>query len=309
MPWRSRWSGVTLRSTATSGAKASESSSWKEEHSQTIVADGSISPGSEASGVPTLPATVASIPASRSVWPSHSATVVLPLVPVTAAKRLSSSRQPSSSSPITSRPRSRAAATTGASAGTPGLLTTVFTSSSSWIPSPSSSSSTPSSASLPAPGGFPESVPYTRAPSATSAFAAATPERARPTTRYGPGGRGGRLGPLGSLVDITASLLRRARRGPCAGLLEAVRRWSPCPCRRSRRRQLGDAPRGPRPRRPAVRESAQVRSTFFTHASGSVTPGGPRSLGWGTHSQSHLWRTSDCECVAWLRSSGGSLGR
>ena len=50
--------------------------------------------------------------------------MVLPLVPVTATKRFGSRRQASSSSPITGKPRSRAAAIAGAVAGTPGLLTT-----------------------------------------------------------------------------------------------------------------------------------------------------------------------------------------
>ena len=51
--------------------------------------------------------------------------VVFPLVPVTAQNAFGSSRQASSSSPVTSSPRSRAATSTGASWGTPGLLTTV----------------------------------------------------------------------------------------------------------------------------------------------------------------------------------------
>ena len=40
MPWRSRWSGARLSSTATSGANASVSSSWNDEASQTTVAGG-----------------------------------------------------------------------------------------------------------------------------------------------------------------------------------------------------------------------------------------------------------------------------
>ena len=84
--------------------------------------------------MPTLPATATGSPAVRQTWPSSSATVVLPFVPVTAQKRFGSSRQESSSSPITGMPRSRAAAIAGASAGTPGLLTTQRARSSSSTP-------------------------------------------------------------------------------------------------------------------------------------------------------------------------------
>ena len=93
--------------------------------SQTTVASGVEPPTSDASGVPTLPATATGSPAARWIAPSSSAVVVLPLVPVTATKRFGSSRQASSSSPSTGSPRSSAAAITGASRGTPGLLTTV----------------------------------------------------------------------------------------------------------------------------------------------------------------------------------------
>ena len=112
----------TLSSTAHSGAKASESSSWKLEHSQTTVASAATSPTSEARGVPTLPATATGSAAVRQTWPRSSVTVVLPFVPVTATKRFGISRQASSSSPTTGVPRSRAAATTGASRGNSGAL-------------------------------------------------------------------------------------------------------------------------------------------------------------------------------------------
>ena len=71
-----------------SGAKASESSAWKLDTSQTIVADSSSSPTSEASGVPTFPASATGSPASRQIAPSSSVVVVLPLVPVTATNGL-----------------------------------------------------------------------------------------------------------------------------------------------------------------------------------------------------------------------------
>ena len=168
-----------------SGANSCESSAWKLDTSHTTVASGSSLPTREASGVPTLPATATGRPASRQISPSSSAVVVLPFVPVTATKRCGSSRQASSSSPRTGSPRSRAAAITGASFGTPGLLTTQAT------PSSSSTPSTPRCASSPAgTSGRPESVPITR-PCASSTRAAAAPDRASPTTRKGPAGSGG----------------------------------------------------------------------------------------------------------------------
>ena len=92
--------GARLSSTAHSGANASVSSSWKLEHSQTTVASAASSPTSEASGVPTFPATATGSPAVRQTWPRSSVTVVLPLVPVTATNRFGSSLHASSSSPI-----------------------------------------------------------------------------------------------------------------------------------------------------------------------------------------------------------------
>ena len=143
--------------------------------------------------MPTLPATATGSPALRQTWPSSSATVVLPFVPVTAQKRFGSSRQASSSSPITGRPRSRAAAIAGASAGTPGLLTTQRARSSGSRPRrhPGRLRRRRPRA-LPRPRASRESTPITRSPRSASSRAAAWPERARPTTRYGPGGSGGR---------------------------------------------------------------------------------------------------------------------
>ncbi len=88
-----------FRSSAHSGANSDASSSWKVDTSQTTTASGPTSPTSDASGVPTLPATATGTPAARWMAPSSSTVVVLPLVPVTARKRLGSSRQASSSSP------------------------------------------------------------------------------------------------------------------------------------------------------------------------------------------------------------------
>ena len=115
----------------------------------------SSSPTSDASGVPTLPATATGSPAARQTWPSSSATVVLPFVPVTATKRLGSSRQASSSSPMTGTPRVSARRTAGAWRGTPGLLTTHCARSTSSSRSPSRFTSTPASRNLSAPSGAP----------------------------------------------------------------------------------------------------------------------------------------------------------
>ena len=178
MPWRSRWSGARLSSTAPSGANSTASSSWKEETSQTTVASGARWPTSELSAVPTLPATATGRPASRWMWPMSSVVVVLPLVPVTAMNSLGISRHASSTSPSTGSPRSRAAAMTGACAGTPGDLTTARTcSSAAGVSSP-----------------WRRSTPRACSPRGRSTSSAATPERARPTTSHGPGGSGGRRG-------------------------------------------------------------------------------------------------------------------
>src|SRR4051812_4686958 len=110
------------------------------------------------------------------MWLISSTVVVLPFVPVTATNSFGISRHASSTSPSTGMPRSRACAITGASAGTPGDLTT---------PGACSSSASPSLPSL-------ESAPSARSPRARRTCSAASPERARPTTRYGPPGSGGR---------------------------------------------------------------------------------------------------------------------
>ena len=162
-----------------SGAKASESSAWKLETSHTTVERGWIVATRDDSGVPTLPATSTGRSAARQIAPSSSVVVVLPLVPVTATKGLGSRRQASSSSPSTGSPRSRAAAIAGASAGTPGLLTTSAARSSSSSPSDSRRASTPAGTA-----GEARSAANTGPrPCASSMRAAAAPERASPTTR------------------------------------------------------------------------------------------------------------------------------
>ena len=96
----------------------------EDEHLADDVAPGSSAPTSEASGVPTLPATATATPASRWIAPSSSIVVVLPFVPVTAMNSLGSRRQASSSSPITVEPAlARRARSPARPAGTPGYLT------------------------------------------------------------------------------------------------------------------------------------------------------------------------------------------
>jgi hypothetical protein len=150
-----------------------------------MVASPSTSPTSDDSGVPTFPASATGRPASRQMAPSSSVVVVLPFVPVTATNRFGRSRQASSSSPSTGTPRSRAAAITDASFGTPGLFTTQATPPSSSTPSVPRWASTSSGTS-----GVPEST-ATTSPCALSMRTAAVPDRASPTTRYGPSGSGG----------------------------------------------------------------------------------------------------------------------
>ena len=115
MPWRSRWSGLTLSRTATSGANATESSSWNEEHSQTIVASGSSVVAERGERRADVAGDPGGHPGLAKTWPSHSVTVVLPFVPVTATKRFGS--QPPAELELADHglPRARAAAITGAS--------------------------------------------------------------------------------------------------------------------------------------------------------------------------------------------------
>ena len=136
-------------------------------------------PTSDDSGVPTLPATATGMPGGAvdraeqldrrglAVRAGHGDE----LVRAAAARRARARRR-------TSMPRSRAAAITGASRGTPGLFTTVRT---------RSSSSTPSvpRCDLDARrrlGRGRRRTPIT-SPCSRSMRAAAAPERARPTTR------------------------------------------------------------------------------------------------------------------------------
>ncbi len=118
--------------------------------------------------------------------------MVLPLVPVTATKRFGSSRQASSSSPMTGTPSVSARLTAGASRGTPGLLTTQRARSTQLVPITIQVHFDAGLAQPLGAIGRPGSAPITSSPRSASIRAAACPDRARPTTRYGPSGRGGR---------------------------------------------------------------------------------------------------------------------
>ena len=70
-----------------------------------------------------LPPTVTRNPACRSIRPVSDVVVDLPFVPVMAITRPFSHLNASSTSPITGTPAALAAAITGISGGTPGLIT------------------------------------------------------------------------------------------------------------------------------------------------------------------------------------------
>ena len=134
-----------------------------------------------------LPATWVTRPAFSKILPSNVVVVVLPLVPEMASTSPCRSDQASSSSPTMGMPCSFAASTTGASMGTPGLMTRPSTSESRRTGSsasrnshavPRSASSSPPKASS---GLRSESTGV--APFSKSSCAAATPLRAMPTTK------------------------------------------------------------------------------------------------------------------------------
>src|SRR5690242_5280976 len=85
-----------------------------------------------------------------------------------------------------------------------------------WISTPASES-LPADCARPGSSAEPESTPITSAPRSRSASAAATPERARPTTTYGPGGSGGRKPWLAALPTDRELVQREADRGECRG--------------------------------------------------------------------------------------------
>ncbi len=159
------------------------SSSWKLESSQAIQAPGSTRPGSSDSARPTLPATSTGTLPARSIAPTSSVVVVLPLVPVIPMIGLGSMRAASSTSLHTGTPARRAAATGGACPGTPGLLITAVTPASS-NSSPQARYSAPAAESLPGSTSGAESVASTCEPGHMRAIAsqAARPERRSPTT-------------------------------------------------------------------------------------------------------------------------------
>ena len=201
------------------------SSSWNDDASQTTTASGSSVPGSDVSAVPTFPATTTGSPAARWMCPISSTVVVLPLEPVSAMNSWSSSRQPSSSSPITVMPRGQRRGDQRRLARHPGAL--------------DHASRCPPSRSAPS------------SPSRTSAPAATAPRarRRRPTAHpMPPPAR-----PRAASARAAATPSGRAR-GPGTGRAEAADERSRPPLKRPRGElAAGPAGRRPQPRRGSAR--------------------------------------------------------
>ena len=180
--------------TAASGAKARVSSSWKEDASHTIVTSARTEPTSELTGR-------AHVARDRDRQARLAMDVPDQLHRGRLAVRaghgdefIRSIRQPSSSSPRTGRPRSSAARDHGRLRGHPRALDDrVHAPARKPTPCSRTCTSTPALEQRPRPAGEPpESTPITSSPNARRASAAATPERARPTTSCGPAGICGR---------------------------------------------------------------------------------------------------------------------
>ncbi len=161
-------------------------SSWKLDASttQTPPASAAGVPTASASGSPRLPPTNVGRPVARMMSPTSVVVVDLPLVPVIAISVLDTNRDASSISPVTVTPAARAAASSGIS-GTPGdsTISSAPVNVASRCPPSSRATSTGSSPSAP-PNALASrlSVTVTCAPRAAHSFAAAIPERPRPTT-------------------------------------------------------------------------------------------------------------------------------
>ena len=125
-------------------------------------------------------------PAASRTAPRPAVVVDLPLVPVMAARRPRRWRKASSISAITSTPASRAACSSGRSHGTPGDTTTIEAPAKVSGRCPPSSRRIPFSRSLRTSSGswssVLRSVATTEAPRRARNSAAATPDRASPTT-------------------------------------------------------------------------------------------------------------------------------
>ena len=172
-PWRSRWSGVRLRSTATRGRKDSMSSSWKLDSSQTTHASGAMTPSSAAERPPDVagdrdrPAGGAE---DRSEELARRRLAVRPGHPEHGLAR----QEPRAELDLApdGSPRARAASTRGASLGTPGALhDVVHAVEERGIASAPRTTSTPAARSLPASPSPPRSTPTTRTPRRASASA------------------------------------------------------------------------------------------------------------------------------------------
>src|SRR6266849_6508302 len=182
LAWRSRWSGVRFSKQPTCGRKRSTHSSWKLDTSTTAISGARSTAAT--SGVPRLPPVKVRRPARSSARPTRLVVVLLPLVPVMATSGHGSSPKASSISLSTAMPRRTAAASTGASRGTPGLGTTRSIPASRSGPSSPRRSSTPAGIPLtPRAAAGRASAARTRTPRAASAAATACPVRRKPSTR------------------------------------------------------------------------------------------------------------------------------
>ena len=124
VPWRSRWSGSRLRSTATRGRSVSTSSSWNDESSHTTHASGEAAPTSDVSGRPTLPATSTGRPAGAEDRAEQLGRRRLAVRAGDAEDRVREEpRAELDLAPHGDAARARAA-TSSVSPGTPGLFTT-----------------------------------------------------------------------------------------------------------------------------------------------------------------------------------------
>ncbi len=119
-PWRSRWSSLIFRTTATSACKFDVVSNWKLDNSK-IYSSGSSLVRSSA-GRPRFPPTATFLPAFAAIRPIKVVTVLLALEPVIATIGLSVARRKIWISLTTGIPWSSAAWISGSFGSSPGLM-------------------------------------------------------------------------------------------------------------------------------------------------------------------------------------------
>src|SRR3954470_209026 len=252
-PWRRMCSSVRLVNTATSGRNVGQPSSWYLDTSQTVQSWSPAATWESAGANSTFPASSTRSSDARRRAAASAETVDLPFVPVTPSTGARTSRQPSSSSSITSAPRSRASATIRWSGAMPGLFTSVRAAA-----QPGGERSRPRNVRTPrdstvrrarciarvvAPS---QAVTAAGPASSHRASIAARPARPRPATAYGPGGS------VGIEVEATlgaACTTHLSWTGRAAS--RSARRSSRQPSRRcGRARGRRAPPPGPRRSRP-----------------------------------------------------------